>query len=218
MAYFSPKAIEFLKDLSKNNDRAWFETHQPSFERYVREPCLTFIEDAVEWLEMAGYPYGGTAKKSGGALSRVHRDTRFSKDKTPYHTHIVLHFQHKDATKAKSGPVIGLRFDAKGEVGMGGGLYGGDTKTLNRVRDAIVANPDAWAKAKQGHALWGDSLKTAPNGYVKNHALIEDIRRKAFMVSASMKPSDFTRDVFGAFQHGVTEVTPFLEFLEEALL
>ncbi len=216
--YFTDEAVGFLQRLERNNDRDWFKAHQGDYEAHVREPALRFIQDAADWMEMAGHPFRGEAKKSGGALTRIHRDTRFSKDKAPYHTHVGCYFTHKDAGKDVPGPVVGLRFDSTGDIGLGGGLYGGDTPTLNRVRDAIVRHPDAYQSAVAGLDLWGDSLKTAPKGYDKDHPLIEHIRRKAWMASAPMTQAQFTGDLLGAFQAGVERVQPLTDFLAEALL
>lgn len=218
MSSFTDDAVGFLARLANHNDRAWFKAHEAEFEEHVRAPALEFIQDAADWMEMAGHPFRGEAKKSGGALTRIHRDVRFSKDKAPYHTYVGCYFHHKDAAKGVAAPVVGLRFDATGDIGLGGGLYGGDTTTLNKVRDAIVRRPDDYAAATDGLELWGDSLKTAPKGYDKNHPLIEDIRRKAWMASVPITTEQFTGDLLGAFQHGVETVAPLTSFLAEALL
>lgn len=216
MAGYSKDTLAFMRALHANNDRDWFKAHQADYEAHVREPSLQLIEDATQWMEVAGHPYRGEAKKVGGGLSRIHRDTRFSHDKRPYHNYVFLHFHHKDAA-GQPGPMIGLRFDHEG-VAMGGGLYGGETATLNRVRDAIVADPDGWRMATQGIEVWGDGLKTAPKGYDKEHPLIEDIRRKAWMASVPMTEQAFTGDTLAAFQDGVPLLRPFLDWMAGALL
>lgn len=213
---FTSDAQQFLRDLEANNNKTWFEANKARFQQSVQEPALAFVREAADWLDAAGLPYRGEAKKSGGALSRIYRDTRFSNDKTPYHTHMVIHFGHKDGSRDKLMPVIGIRFNAQ-EVGLGGGIYGGQTKDLNKVRDAIIASPEAWQQATIKQNLWGDSLKTAPKGYDKDHPLIEDIRRKQFMVSANLTPAQFQGDLMGAFQAGTQDIMPFLDFLADAL-
>lgn len=213
---FSTATFDFLRRLDENNDRVWFQEHQEAFETHVRGPALAFIEDAVDWMEAAGIPYRGEAKKSGGALSRIHRDTRFSKDKTPYHSHVTLQFHHKDAM-GRPGPMLGLRIAHDG-VGMGGGIYAGDTATLNRVRDAIIAAPETWHRAKGGLEIWGDALKTAPKGYALDHPAIADIRMKAWMVSPPFDAGDLVQDPMSAFQRGYMEMEPFLAWMERALL
>lgn len=216
MAYFTADAQAFLRDLEAHNDRHWFQANKARFDASVQTPALRFVADAAGWLEVAGLPYRGEAKKSGGAVSRIYRDSRFSDDKTPYHTHVVLHFGHKEGTKDKLMPVIGIRFDGQ-EVGLGGGVYGGQTRDLNRVRDAIAADGDAWDRATAGLELWGDSLKTAPKGYDRDHPRIDAIRRKQFMANVPLTPAQFTGDLRGAFQEGTMAMVPFLDFLADAL-
>lgn len=215
---FTKETIGFLRQLGEHNDRAWFKANEGAFEQHVREPALAFIQDAADWLEAAGHPFRGEAKKIGGALTRIHRDTRFSKDKAPYHTYVGCYFTHKDAGKDRPGPVVGLRFDGTGDIGLGGGLYGGDTTTLNKVRDAILRHPDEYTNAVAGLSMWGDSLKTAPKGYDKDHPLIHEIRRKAWMASAPITQAQFTGDLLGVFADGVETVAPLTNFLAEALL
>ena len=210
------KAIPFLSELQANNNKEWFAENKARFERDVQQPALAFIEECGDWMEMAGLPYRAEAKKSGGGLSRIYRDARFSEDKTPYHSYMFMHFPHKAFPKKVPGPVLGIRFDHEG-IGMGAGLYGGPTPVLNQVRDHIIANPEGWLAAKDGLELWGDSLKTAPKGYPKDHDLIEDIRRKAFMVSVDLAREEFENDLLGAFQDKIPAVFPFVDFLAEAL-
>ncbi|MGB0652051.1 MAG: DUF2461 domain-containing protein [Thermoplasmatota archaeon] len=217
MTYFTDSGFRFLEDLARNNDRDWFKANQDDFEAHLRSPSLAFIEDVAAWFEMEGLPYVAEAKKVGGSLSRIQRDVRFSKDKTPYHGHLTIHFRHRDGSKDQPAPAIGIRFGPD-DIGMGGGLYGAQTPTLNTVRDAIVADPKGWQAATKGLELWGESLKTAPKGYDKEHPLIEDLRRKQFMASAPMDRATFTGDLMPAFQAGVARLTPFNDFLHRALV
>lgn len=216
MAYFTGDAQGFLRELAAHNEKPWFEANKARFEAAVQQPALRFIEDASQWLEMAGLPYGAEAKKSGGGLSRIYRDVRFSNDKTPYAEHMIIHFGHKAGSKTKLMPVIGIRFDGR-DVGFGGGIYGGQTHQLNQVRDAIIGRPNAWKTATKGLALWGDQLKTAPKGYDKEHPLIDDIRRKQFMAGVPLTLAQFTGDLMDAFQTGAARLQPFLEFIADAL-
>ncbi len=217
MGTFGPGAQRFLAELATHNDRAWFEQNKDRFEADVRSPAIDFIEDAAGWLEMAGYPYRGEAKKVGGALSKIHRDVRFSTDKTPFHRHITIHFKHAQQSSTNVLPMVGLRIEPA-SVGMGGGIWAGQTATLKCIRDAIVEDPHAWAAATRGVELWGDSLKTAPRGYDATHPMIADLRRKAFLASVPIPAAALTGDLLAAFQHGMQVLQPFLEFLEGALL
>ncbi|MGZ0219011.1 MAG: TIGR02453 family protein, partial [Acidimicrobiales bacterium] len=82
--YFSPDLFAFLGDLADNNNRAWFNEHKARYEASVRQPALDFITDFVEPLEGLSPYFVADSRTVGGSLFRIHRDTRFAKDKTPY--------------------------------------------------------------------------------------------------------------------------------------
>lgn len=210
------KAIPFLAELRANNNREWFTANKDRFEAEVQQPALELIEDCGDWFEAAGLPYRAEAKKSGGSLSRIFRDSRFSEDKTPYNDYMFVYFPHKAFPKKVPGPVLAIRFDHAG-VGARAGLSGGPTPVLNQIRDHIINNSGGWKEATAGLELWGDSLKTAPKGYPKDHEMITDIRRKAFLASVEITRPQFETDMLGAFQDKIPKLFPFVEFLREAL-
>ena len=96
---FEMGLFRFLKDLADNNNRDWFQANKKRYESDVVEPCLVFIADFESRLRKISPFFRTVAKKMGGSLMRVYRDTRFSKDKTPYKTvnGIVDQPSHKTA-------------------------------------------------------------------------------------------------------------------------
>jgi uncharacterized protein (TIGR02453 family) len=217
---FTPKAFTFLGQIAKNNDKAWFEAHKADYEAHVREPALAFVEECAEWFEAEGLPYVAEAKKVGGSLSRIHRDVRFSKDKSPYNTHVVMGFHHRRMTEEKPLPGIGVRFDKDG-ASVGAGCWMGGTPVLNKVRDAIVADPKGWTAAKKGVTMgthdYAPPLKTAPRGYAKDHPMIEDLKRTVYAADAPLTKAEFTGDLLKAFRSNYKRMEPFVGFLNEAL-
>ncbi|MEM6532458.1 MAG: TIGR02453 family protein, partial [Myxococcota bacterium] len=98
--HFSPALFKFLRDLEKNNNREWFQTHKPRFEEHVKAPLLRFIEDIEAPLMKVSKHIVADPSPSGGSMFRIYRDVRFSKDKRPYKTHAAAQFRHatgKDA-------------------------------------------------------------------------------------------------------------------------
>jgi uncharacterized protein (TIGR02453 family) len=85
---FTKATFEFLDELSANNNRTWFEANKPRYEALVREPALDFIEAMDPVLATFAPNFRAEPRKMGGSLMRVFRDTRFSRDKTPYKTNI----------------------------------------------------------------------------------------------------------------------------------
>ena len=93
-AGFTSDLIGFLEDLRFHNEREWFKANSDRYERHVREPALDFIAAMAPRLEKISPHLTAVPKKVGGSLMRIHRDVRFSKDKTPYKTNLGIQFRH----------------------------------------------------------------------------------------------------------------------------
>src|SRR4051812_48476114 len=91
---FDPEFFDFLIELAANNDRDWFAAHKERYETQVLEPALAFIEHSGPRLSETTPPLRADPRRNGGSLFRIYRDTRFSRDKTPYKTHTGMHFRH----------------------------------------------------------------------------------------------------------------------------
>ena len=100
MGHFTRKTFGFLRDLAENNDRDWFQANKGRYEEEVKEPALEFIRDFSEPLKALSPHFKADPRANGGSLFRIYRDTRFSKDKSPYKTFTGIQFRHdlgKDA-------------------------------------------------------------------------------------------------------------------------
>jgi len=93
--YFTKQTFNFLSTLAENNTREWFAEHKQEYEACIREPALDFISDMDEELRAISKHFRAVPKKVGGSLMRIYRDTRFSRDKTPYKTNIGIQFRHE---------------------------------------------------------------------------------------------------------------------------
>lgn len=219
---FTPALFGFLRDLAANNDRAWFEANKERFESTVREPALDFIEDFAETLETISPYFVADARKSGGSLFRIHRDTRFSKDKTPYKTNTGLHFRHERAKDAHA-PGFYLHLQPR-ECFIGVGLWRPETKVAYEIRHHIAAEPERWSAAisapdfVERFGLTGESLKRPPKGFDADHPLIGDLKRKDFIASAPLTQAQVTGPDFAAlFEEHCRVASPFVAFLCEAV-
>ncbi|HWU69155.1 MAG TPA: DUF2461 domain-containing protein [Stenotrophobium sp.] len=234
---FRPALFKFLRDLERNNNREWFNAHKPRYEAELKEPALRFIAGLDAPLKKTISPhYVASAKAVGGSLFRIYRDTRFSGDKSPYKTHVGMTFFH-EATKAVARGSDGSnatpgRLDAPlfylhlqpGESFIGGGVWHGQPETVKRIRNYMVNNPASWKKATQSaafrrrFALDGDSLSRPPAGFDAAHELIEDIKRKDFVCTASLSEQqvcapDFQKTVL---RH-IAAAAPMIDWLCGAL-
>ncbi len=221
-AQLQPGLLKFLRQLAKNNNREWFQQNKDRYERDLRDPMLRFIDAFEPHLRKISPHFVADPRKMGGSLFRIYRDTRFSRDKSPYKTHAGVQFRHERA-KDVHAPGFYLHIQP-GEVFLGVGLWHPDGDTLRLLRDAIVENPAKWKRAKSAKAfsahfeLAGDSLKRAPKGYDPDHQLIEDLRRKDFIAVTKLKEKDLTAVAFlDRFAKTCTAAKPFMRYLTEAV-
>lgn len=179
---FPLEMLHFLEELSKHNNRTWFQANKERYEEVVRRPALEFIEAMAAPLAKISPHFKAVAKKSGGSLMRVYRDTRFSKDKTPYKTNVGIQFRHERGCDVHA-PGFYFHVDPE-QVFLGAGTWHPASPELKKIRNSINKRQKEWKKAKSAKAfrdkfeLVGDSLKRPPKGFDEEHPLILDLKRK----------------------------------------
>jgi len=175
---FPPEAITFLKGLEKNNTRDWFQPRKEIFESKLKAPMLEFVEQINgELLKFA--PEHITEPKK--AVYRIYRDTRFSKDKTPYKTHLAAIFPRRGLGKDAAAGYY-FHVSSKG-VGVACGAYGPGPEQLLKIRRFIAANDRlvlaTAAKAKKLMGpLQGSTLTRVPKGFDAAHPAADLIKKK----------------------------------------
>lgn len=216
--YITPQLFAFFRELRENNNRDWFQANKRRYEEQVREPLLQFITDFGVRLAEISPHYIADARKSGGSLFRIYRDVRFSKDKTPYKTAAGIQFRHESG-KDVHAPGFYLHLEP-GSVFAGTGIWQPDTRTLTKIRDAIVEDPSRWQQVISDEAfsstfkLEGESLKRVPKGYDPDHPLIEDLKRKDFIGSIPFSEEKACApDFIDRFTEVCRVAAPFIEFL-----
>jgi len=164
----------YLASLEANNEKAWFDAHREEYERLYLEPAEAFSAAILPKLARLG----SSAPQTGG-LMRIYRDTRFSKDKTPYKTALHLRF-----ASDKRSPALMFRITCS-SLGVAAGCFGFDPKQLARYRNglgdpaALRALRSAITKAeKAGYALPEPQLARIPRGFDAEHPAGELLRRK----------------------------------------
>jgi uncharacterized protein (TIGR02453 family) len=219
---FSKSTFSFLDELAANNNRAWFEENKSRYEELVREPALDFIEAMEPALKTFAPSFRAEPRKVGGSLMRVFRDTRFSRDKTPYKTNIGIQFRHA-LGKDVHAPGFYVHI-ATDECFWGAGCWHPEADALGKIRDLVVHKPEKWFAVrddKKFTAQWGlagDSLTRPPRGYAADHIAIEDIKRKDFVALAPLAIKEVTGKGFVTLaEKRFTETVPFMKFLCESL-
>ena len=220
--HFSPGLFAFLRDLGANNDRDWFNANKDRYESVVRQPALDFITDFGERLDAISPHFVADARTVGGSLFRIHRDTRFSKDKTPYKTNTGMHFRHENARDAHA-PGFYLHLEPR-NCFMGAGIWRPETAAVNEIRNQIAHERDRWVAATTSpdfadrFELGGESLKRPPRGFDADDPLIEDLKRKDFIAVQNLRQGDITKPGFiDHFAGECRQAAPYVRFLCEAL-
>ena len=216
-AYFTPALFAFFRDLKKHNDRDWFAANRERYVRDVEAPMLAFIGDFGDRLRAISPAFVADKRRVGGSLFRLHRDTRFSPDKSPFKTWTAAKFSHEARRKVEGVPAFYLHL-APGESFAGGGVYHVPMPQLTRIRQRIVSEPRDWSSACVGLEIMGVQLKRAPSGFPATHDHIEDLKRQNLYTMAELTEDDV---VAAAFMDRFTEVcervAPLLRFQTKAL-
>lgn len=135
MTYFNQEFLEFLRELSVDNDRDWFNANKKRYEDHVKKPFENFIAKMIDEMQKLDRNVLITPKD---AIFRIYRDTRFSKDKTPYKNHVSA-IVSRGGRKNKSTP--GLYIQLSGEdARIYSGAYELDRVALQNVRETIASN------------------------------------------------------------------------------
>lgn len=182
---FPPQTLDFLHDLSLNNNREWFTDNKSRYEDFIVAPSLDFIDAIGGRMPKISEHITCIPKRVGGSLFRIYRDVRFARDKRPYKTNIGIHFRHEHARNAHApGYYLHIGID---ECFLGGGMWRPDGEALHRIRSRIIEKPDQWNKIlrstnfQKHFELGGESLKRPPKGFPADHKFLDYLKRKDFI-------------------------------------
>ena len=214
----SKSNIDFLKQLSKNNNRDWFQANKATAYQSALDNTIAFADCLLSEMKKHDNIETVSGKKS---LYRIYKDIRFSKDKTPYKTHWGGYF--KRATNQLRG---GYYFHLQpGNCFVGGGFWNPNPEDLKRIRVELAADGSELRKIIGSKnfidtfgQLDGNQVKTAPKGFSKEHENIDLLRYKQFLVSKKftekeMLAKDFYKEANKVFEN----MRPFFDYMSEVL-
>jgi uncharacterized protein (TIGR02453 family) len=212
---FPPEAITFLKGLEKNNTRDWFQPRKAIFDTKLKQPMLEFVEEINAELLKFAPEYITEPKKS---VYRIYRDTRFSKDKTPYKTHLAAIFPRRGLGKDAA---AGYYFHVSSKsVGVACGAYAPGPEQLLKVRRFIAENHKLLQREIKGMgSLQGTTLKRVPKGFDKEHPAVDLIKMKQWYWWAELDLKLATSPKLKAeITKRFRAMAPMVEFLNKPLL
>jgi len=216
MPAVSRDAFAFLAELRRHNNREWFNENKDRYLAEVRDPMLALIASLAPGLARISRHISVDPRPSGGSLMRIYRDTRFSRDKTPYKTNVGIHFG-LETPRDFEAPGYYLHLEP-GHVFMGAGIWHPGADALRTIREAIVRDPRSWKQARGvGLSHEENTLKRPPRGFDPDHPLIEDIKRLSFTTGAEFSVRQACAPDFPArFVAACRRATPLMRFLARA--
>jgi len=216
---FPREGLKFLRQLKRNNNREWFARHKSEYEDFIKFPMQCFIAALRMPMEKVAPEIDVSVRRG---IFRIYRDTRFSKDKTPYKTHVAAVFHPRGHWEESSGFYVHIE---PGTVYVGGGIYMPNGQQLKKIRAAIVGQEKEFLSIvetktfkKQFRKLEGEKLQRAPLGYPSNHPMIEWLKHKSFYTGVTWKEeSCFSRGFIDHVVGVYREILPLVRFLNGAL-
>ena len=211
---FTPQAFEFLRQIKRRNNREWFARNKTRYEQVVRNPALLFI--AAVTPQLAKLSRKIPAGSLRGSVFRIYRDIRFSSDKRPYKNHVGMHWTYAK-TKDAHAPGYYLHLEPE-SCFVAAGVWQPDNIHLNRIRQAIVSQPQVWKKVRYRIELGGDRLSRPPRGFDPAHPFIEDLKCKDFVASVDLKERQICgKNFIQDFLSACRSMTPLVEFTWDAM-
>jgi uncharacterized protein (TIGR02453 family) len=142
---FTPRTLKFLRGLKANNNKVWFQAHKADYEEYVLQPLRDLVTDLGDFM-LDIDPFFEITPAVNKTISRIYRDTRFSKDKTPFRS--TAWFTFKNQKKDWTTHVCGYFFElSPHSYRYGMGFYNAAPVIMSKFREMIDENPKEFLKA-----------------------------------------------------------------------
>jgi len=168
------QGIDFLRELSNNNNKAWFDAHRNVYESGLLEPAKRLVADLGEQVRVFAPNIHAEPSVARGSIARINRDIRFTKDKSPYKDHLDV-FLWEGGGSSMSGCGFFVRITPE-LVRIGAGKHDFEPNVLEAYRRMVV-EPETGQALEQalryieaaGYELGGKGYKQVPRGYDPNH-------------------------------------------------
>lgn len=210
-------SLEFLKDLSKNNNREWFNNNKYRYTE-AHNNIIAFADALIGEMNKHDKIETLSGRRS---MFRIYKDVRFSKDKTPYNKHWSCAFRR--ATRKLRGGYY-LRIEP-GESRVAGGFFGPVPDDMKRIRQDIDNNYQDWRDVLANPILKGtfgnirgEKVASAPRGYAKDHPAIDLLRHKQFLFRHEFTDEEvLSPDFLFIANNAFKNLRPFFDYMSEVL-
>ena len=216
---FPPEAPQFFRGLARNNRREWFQPRKTLFEEKVKQPMQALVAALNGELRKFAPAYVTDPDK---AIYRIYRDTRFSKDKTPYKDHIAASFRRPGGGQNDGGYYVAMSHK---ETAVGGGIYMPEPAALLAIRNHIAEHHGELRKILWSRAvrelfgeMHGEQLSRVPKGFPAEHPAADLLRFKRFILYVEL-PAELatTPQFFPEIVKRFRAIQPFLDFVAAPL-
>ena len=213
--------MQFLRSLARNNRREWFQPRKHIYEEQVKGPMADLVAALTAEMMRFAPEYVTEPEK---AIYRIYRDTRFSKDKTPYKTHIAAIFPRRGQAKHEG---AGLYFSVSPkEIEVAAGVYMPEPDTLRAIRVHLSENHQDFRKILAARKLpllagelQGEQLSRVPKGFPAEHAAADLLRYRQWLLYIMLDPALATTPrILSEIRKRFEVMTPFNEFLNAPLV
>jgi uncharacterized protein (TIGR02453 family) len=216
---FPAEGLAFFSSLQRNNRREWFQPRKAIFEATMKQPMRELVVAVNSAMKSFAPDYVTDPDK---AIYRIYRDTRFSKDKTPYKDHIAASFSRR-GDKAGAGYYFAVSHK---EVAIGGGIYMPEPETLRDMRQHVAEHHEEFRKIAGARAVrqlftavQGEQLSRVPKGYASDHPAADILRMKQYLLYVELPPDLATTPaLYTEVVKHFRAMTPFVGFLNTPLL
>lgn len=182
--------LSFLEKLRDNNNREWFAEHRAEYEEY-REHLNALAEKLIAAVAKVNPEYARLTPAD--CTYRIHRDLRFSEDKTPYKTHAGIFIN----TRGKKSLTLGHYLHIEpGNVLYAAGTICLPSKVITAIRTAIRDGIEEYVEIVEDPAYkklfkmtGSNPVKTAPKGFDRDWEYIDLVRPKDFCIEAPLRKS-----------------------------
>jgi len=216
--------FEFLKNLKNNNNKEWFDKNRTVYEQ-AKKDFISFTSTLIDGICEFDESISMAHLEAKNCVSRINRDIRFSKDKTPYKTNFFAIINQG----GKKSPLACYYFQLEPERSfLGGGAYMPESSDLQKIRKEIDYNFDEWQEIVESASFLKifekgiqapETLQRVPKGYEEDNPALAYLKMKGFYSISFLSDKELqSKDCMGQILTHLEAVKPMIDFLNRALV
>lgn len=215
-----PSVISFLRQLQKNNNKAWFDIHRPQYEN-AKADFTAFTSEMIDAFSKVDNSLSHLQPRD--CMFRINRDVRFSKDKRPYKNNMAAYFNKNGKKGLGAGYYLHIE---PGKSFVAGGIWMPEPKVLAQIRQEIDYNYAEWKKIITNTAFkknfpeglsQENILSRPPKGYDESNPAIGSLKLKSFIVTRNISDEETAKkDIVKNTVKIMAAMQPLVEFINRA--